>query len=139
MKQCIILWVFIAMISLFANDAFAQNTQSRNDSIAAVLKVNGLQTKRDRILNEIKVQDAKRNKQIVGVSPETLEEINDRQDSICLALRSELIDVILEIKENSPEVNSPLLLQHYNNLVHKKEQPTSDQENSQVQNHPNNQ
>jgi hypothetical protein len=36
-----------------------------------------------------------------GVSAEVLEEMNDRQDSVCLDLRSQLVDVQLEIWERS--------------------------------------
>lgn len=51
------------------------------------------------------------------MTPETLEEMNDRQDSVCLALRSELVDVILEIKENSVDIPSSVLIQQYNGLL----------------------
>ena len=44
-------------------------------------------------------QDSKRNAVYNGVSPETQERMNDRQDSLCLDLRSQLVDVQLEIKE----------------------------------------
>ena len=98
--------------------AIAQNTGS-NDSIATVLRLNTLQNQKESLQREIKTQDAKRNKQIAGVSAETLEEINDRQDSICLELRSQLTDVILEIKELSPNVLSPQLINRYNTLIHK--------------------
>lgn len=109
-----------------------QTSTSRNDSIATAVRLNGLQSKKDKLEKKIKVEDGKRNSQITGVSPETLEEMNNRQDSICLALRSELVDVILEIKELSPDVATPQLLQQYNNLVNKKdENPAKKEENSQ--------
>lgn len=99
----------------------SQTNTTRNDSIATAVRLNGLQSKKDKLEKEIKVEDGKRNSQISGVSPETLETMNNRQDSICLALRSELVDVILEIKELSPDVAIPQLLQQCNNLVNKKE------------------
>lgn len=125
MRNKILLNVIVFIAALSCNDTLALSPATRNDSIATTLKLNGLQTKRDKLQNEIKAADAKRNKQMTGVAPETLEAMNDRQDSICLALRSELVDVILEIKEISPDVTSPVLLQQYNNLVGKPEQSNS--------------
>lgn len=125
MRNKILLYVIVFIAALSCNDALALSPTTRNDSIATTLRLNGLQTKRDKLQNEIKAADAKRNKQMIGVAPETLEAMNDRQDSICLALRSELVDVILEIKEISPDVTSPVLLQQYNNLVGKPEQTNS--------------
>lgn len=125
MRNKILLYVIVFIAALSCNDAFALSPATRNDSIATTLRLNGLQTKRDKLQNEIKAADAKRNKQMIGVAPETLEAMNDRQDSICLALRSELVDVILEIKEISPDVTSPVLLQQYNNLVGKPEKTNS--------------
>ena len=125
MRNKILLYVIVFITALSCNDAFALSPATRKDSIATTLRLNGLQTKSDKLQNEIKAADAKRNKQITGVSPGTLEAMNERQDSICLALRSELVDVILEIKELSPGVTSPVLLQQYNNLVGKPEQSNS--------------
>lgn len=125
----------IALIAIAASSSFAMSPQTnttRNDSIATAVRLNGLQSKKDKLEKEIKVEDGKRNSQIIGVSPETLEIMNNRQDSICLALRSELVDVILEIKELSPDVATPQLLQQYNNLVNRKdENPAKKEENSQ--------
>ena len=107
MKRKILLYTTIAIASLVGNDAFAQSTHVRNDSIAANLKLNGLRSKRDKLQKEIKIQDAKRNIQTNGVALETLEEMNDIQDSVCLALRSELVDVILETRAASPAPSGP--------------------------------
>lgn len=124
MKRKILLYTTIAIASLVGNDAFAQSTHVRNDSIAANLKLNGLRSKRDKLQKEIKIQDAKRNIQTNGVAPETLEEMNDIQDSVCLALRSELVDVILEIKENSVDIPSSVLIQQYNDLLNSRSTTT---------------
>lgn len=127
MKRHTIGYVLLLVMAAFTgSDLFAQNTPSRNDSIAATLRLHGLQARREKLQQEIKVQDAKRNKQVAGVAPETLEEMNDRQDSVCLALRSQLMEVILEIKEVSPEVASPALLQQYNQLINKPNQEKKD-------------
>lgn len=129
----IILPIAIIAIAEFSSFAMSpQTSTSRSDSIATAVKLNSLQSKKYKLENEIKIADGKRNSQIAGVSPETLEAINNRQDSICLALRSELVDVILEIKELSSDVATPQLLQQYNNLVNKKdENPAKKEENSQ--------
>lgn len=125
----------IAILAIAGSSSFAMSPQTnvtRNDSIATAVLLNGLQSKKDKLEKEIKVEDGKRNSQIAGVSPETLEIMNNRQDSICLALRSELVDIILEIKELSPDVATPQLLQQYNNLVNKKdENPAKKEENNQ--------
>lgn len=127
MKRHTIGYVLLLVMAAFTgSDLFAQNTPSRNDSIAATLRLHGLKARREKLQQEIKVQDAKRNKQVAGVAPETLEEMNDRQDSVCLALRSQLMEVILEIKEVSPEVASPALLQQYNQLINKPKQEKKD-------------
>lgn len=132
MKRIIIA---IAIMTIAGSSSFAMSPQtntSRNDSIATAVRLNGLQSKKDNLQKEIKIEDGKRNFQIAGVSAETLETMNNRQDSICLNLRSELVDVILEIKELSPDVATPQLLQQYNNLVNKKEEnPAKKEENTQ--------
>lgn len=113
-------------------DMSAQSNISPNDSIATAVRLNSLQSRKTQLEKEIKTEDSKRNSQISGVSPETLELLNNRQDSICLALRSELVDVILEIKELSPDVATPQLLMQYNNLINKKdEHPAKKEENAQ--------
>lgn len=127
MKRKLLLYATIAIASLVGNDAFAQSTPVLNDSIATNIKLNGLRSKRDKLQKEIKIQDAKRNIQTNGVTPETLEEMNDRQDSVCLALRSELVDVILEIKENSVNIPSSVLIQQYNGLLNS-QSTTTEQE-----------
>lgn len=122
-------------MAIAGSSSFAMSPQTntaRNDSIATAVRLNGLQSKKNKLEKEIKVEDGKRNSQIAGVSPETLEIMNNRQDSICLALRSELVDVILEIKELYPDVTTPQLLQQYNNLVNRKdENPAKKEENGQ--------
>ena len=79
----------------------ATSPVAETDSITSAVRLQGLETRRANLEKEIKTQEVKRNARIAGVSPETLETMNKRQDSICMALRSELVDVILEIKENT--------------------------------------
>lgn len=122
MKKLFVLFAFALVSALpsMAQKVSAQTT-AKEDSVATCIMQKTLQEKKEKLLREIKVQDAKRNKQIEGVSVETMEEMNDKQDSLCLALRSELVDVILEIKEISPNVASPQLINQYNNLIHRQD------------------
>lgn len=122
MKRTIIISVLAFIAGLYSFKTFAQANTSRNDSIATAVRLKGLQSRKDKLEKEIMVEEGKRNSQIAGVSPETLETMNNRQDSICLALRSELVDVILEIKELSPDVATPQLLLQFNKLVNKKDE-----------------
>lgn len=118
MKRITILFAAIA-ISLTMAPEFLAKTTAENDSIKTAVRLKTLQNKKESLQKEIKSQDAKRNKQISGVSPETMEEMNNRQDSVCLALRSELTEVMLEIKELSPNVASPQLINQMNNLLNR--------------------
>lgn len=118
--------VAIIVMMLWSGDVYAKDNNAHNDSIAATLRMNTLRSNRERLQKEIKIQDAKRNKQIAGVSPETLEEMNERQDSICLSLRSELVDVMLEIQEVTPSVTTPQLVNQYNNLINRKNEAQPD-------------
>lgn len=80
-----------------------------------------LQSRRDSLRIAIKEQDKLRNRYIPGVSVTRMEEINDNQDSVCLSLRSALVDVLLEIKERTSVTIPPALLQHYNKLIAEKD------------------
>lgn len=127
MKRYIILVVLMA-IGAWTESASAQTTTSKADSVATTLRLRKLRSQRDRLQKEIKVQDEKRNVQIAGVSTETLEEMNDRQDSICLALRSELVDVNLAIKELVPGMLPSTFVNQYNNLINKRSEDGSNQD-----------
>ncbi|MBD5317205.1 MAG: hypothetical protein HDS11_06025 [Bacteroides sp.] len=90
----------LIVMSLLALDASAANpSASKEDSIAAVLKLKNLKIKREKLQKQIAAEDAKRNRQVAGVTPETNEEMNIRQDSICMALRSQLANLNLQISE----------------------------------------
>lgn len=113
--------VVVSVMSLLPNQEMSAQTPNRNDSIVTVVRLKSLQGRRNELQREIKIQDAKRNRQMIGVSPKAQEEMNDRQDSICLALRSELTDVILEIMEMSPVAIPNQLINQYNNMVHRQD------------------
>lgn len=74
------------------------NVTPGNDTINAV-KLKALAVKEATLQKTIQEQDKKRNATYNGVSAETIEKLNDRQDSTCLDLRSQLVSVQLEIGE----------------------------------------
>lgn len=97
--------IIIAGLAVFFSiPVFSQNNAA-NDSIVVSVKLKELSLKRDNLIKQIKVEDAKRDMSINGVTFETQERLNDRQDSICLDLRSQLVSVELEIKELQPMGN----------------------------------
>ena len=122
MKKFVVAILMASIYGTATNSVSAQETASRNDSITNAIKLKSLQAQREKLVKEIEVEDRKRNMQINGVSPERQEELNNQQDSICLSLRSQLVDVMLEIKETAPGVATPQLMQQYNNLLNKKKE-----------------
>lgn len=87
----------IACFLILSIPSFAQKTVT--DSTYQAIKVKELQMRKKAIEKQIKQEDAKRNQTLTGVSAESQELINDKQDSICLDLRSQLVSVELELKE----------------------------------------
>ena len=122
MKKFVVAILMASIYGTATNSVSAQETVSRNDSITNAIKLKSLQAQREKLVKEIEVEDRKRNMQINGVSPERQEELNNQQDSICLSLRSQLVDVMLEIKETVPGVATPQLMLQYNNLLNKKKE-----------------
>ena len=113
-------WFAIGIFAAFAIPAAAQNVsqnQSRQDSTLTAIKVEELQRKRVSLVERIKIEDAKRDQNTSGVAPETQELLNDRQDSVCLALRSQLVSVELELKELLPDKTSEAIVNQLNELM----------------------
>lgn len=54
---------------------------------------------RQELQKRLDAEMSKRNTYVPGATHEALEEYNDRQDSLCLALKSELVDINLQIAE----------------------------------------
>lgn len=84
------------------------------ESIIAAIKVKELTLRKEALEKQIASEDSKRNQTIVGVSLQTQELLNDRQDSVCLALRSQLVSLELELKEwqaIDPETESAIVEQ----------------------------
>lgn len=108
-------FVWIALL-MFCNVGTAKATDRSvlpNDSTVNALKIKNLNIRKADLQKQIKMEDKKRNRAIDGVDPETMEAINDKQDSICLALRSELSDIQLELNELIPQKTILQLIQQH--------------------------
>ena len=125
MKLSKILYAITIGLLLFSIKCNAQGQTSQNDSTVNAIKIGNLKNRKAALQKRIAVEDKKRNAVIEGVSPETLEKRNERQDSICLELRSELTDVELELKELGADNTTVQIAQQYNNLVHNNHQDST--------------
>lgn len=93
---------FVVLLAVCSLTALAQKKHTPNDSVMNTVKVKLLTEKKINLKKQIAMEDVKRNKTIEGVTPEVQEALNDKQDSICLDLRSRLVAVELELKELLP-------------------------------------
>ena len=125
MKYQLLYAISVGMI-LFSIECNAQHLQTaQNDSTVNAIKINNLKNQKTALQKRIAVEDKKRNAVIEGVSPETLEKRNERQDSICLELRSELTSIELELKELGADGTTAQIAQQYNNLIHNNQQDST--------------
>ena len=122
MKLSKIICVMTIGMLLCSIECNAQSQTSQNDSTANAIKIKNLKNRKAALQKQITVEDKKRNTVIEGVSPETLEKRNERQDSICLELRSELTAVELELKELGADHTAAQIAQQYNTLIHNNQQ-----------------
>lgn len=125
MKYQLLYAISVGMI-LFSIECKAQHLQTaQNDSTVNAIKINNLKNQKTALQKRISVEDKKRNAVIEGVSPETLEKRNERQDSICLELRSELTSIELELNELGADGTTAQIAQQYNNLIHNNQQDST--------------
>ena len=108
------------------SQAAGREATTGTDSITTAIRLNTLNKQRQDLQDSIKVADAARNASIDGVSPERMEQINDQQDSLCLALRSRLVSVELEIEEITPDRVPSQLLQQYGDMLQNSQQGRKD-------------
>lgn len=94
MRRLIIFTLLLIMFGIGQSMA-----QTKVDTIKIKVKIKELQQTVLALKKKIELEDRKRNQTIDGVSGISMEKINVRQDSICLDLRSQLVDVQLQIKE----------------------------------------
>ena len=106
LKRHISTLIIAAAVSL---TAAAQSATQSADSLSVRQK--RLTERRAELRKLITEADAQRNKTREGVAAATNEALNDRQDSICLDLRSQLTDVELQLKELGGKRKARLLQQ----------------------------
>lgn len=117
MKLSKFIYGMILGMMLFSLECNASVQTSQNDSIVNAIKIKNLKDRKAELKKRIATEDKKRNTVIEGVSPETLEKIIERQDSICLELRSELTAVELELKELGADIATTQIAQQFNRII----------------------
>lgn len=117
MKKYILSAAIFAAATLCGTTASAQERGGQNDSITNAVRIKSLQEKRQTLKAQIDSEDKKRNQRIEGVSAANLELINDKQDSVCLELRSQLVAVELELQEISPNQFPAQVVQQFSTLM----------------------
>ena len=75
------------------------SAQTKADTVKVQIKIKELRQVEATLKKRIETEDKKRNRNIEGVSETSMDEMNQRQDSVCLDLRSKLVDVQLQVKE----------------------------------------
>lgn len=92
--------IFVCLL-LLSVTAFSQNDNAVivNDTLTNDMRIEELKTQKNILMDQIKIEDAKRNMFADSLSFEQMEMINNRQDSICLDLRSKLTYINLELRE----------------------------------------
>ena len=75
------------------------SAQTKTDTVKVQIKIKELKQTEATLKKRIGTEDKKRNRNIEGVSETSMDVINQRQDSVCLDLRSQLVDVQLQVKE----------------------------------------
>ena len=113
--------LIILVMAMFCVSISAQKKVTPNDSVMNVVKIKLLTEKKTKLKRQIAIEDAKRNEVVTGVTPEIQEVLNDKQDSICLELRSQLVAVELELKEFVPEDTVSTIVGQLN-LLNQKQQ-----------------
>ena len=93
-----------AMSSIHADDKkklvlSTSNNAAAVDSVAHLKSLKTLEAKEKNLQKRLDEEMQKRNATFSGASAEVLEEMNDRQDSLCLAIKSQIVDVQLQIRD----------------------------------------
>lgn len=114
------------LFCLMAIPVFSQSVAATsNDSTINAIKIKELTLRKNNLKKLITVEDAKRNRQVVGMSLESMEAMNERQDSICLDLRSQLVTVELELKELIPDRLVSTVVNQLNQMSQSQTQPVT--------------
>ena len=107
--------IFVCLL-LLSVTAFSQNDNAVivNDTLTNDMRVEELKTQKNILMDQIKIEDAKRNMFADSLSFEQMEMINNRQDSICLDLRSKLTYINLELRELEMDNATSIILDKMN-------------------------
>lgn len=87
------------LVSIPGVSASQPDRQIAPADTVAIIRLKALNARAEILQKELNEQDKKRNRVYNGVAAETLEQLNDRQDSICLDMRSKLVSMKLESAE----------------------------------------
>ena len=109
----VIIFVCLLLLSI---TAFSQNDNVVivNDTLTNDMRIEELKTQKNILMDQIKIEDAKRNMFADSLSFEQMEMINNRQDSICLDLRSKLTYINLELRELEMDNATSIILDKMN-------------------------
>lgn len=114
MKPIVVITVSALVLSMLP--LYAQNVTPVSDSTMVSKKIEELIKEKDMLESQISMEDAKRNQSVSGIAPKTQERLNDRQDSLCLALRSRLLSVELELSELVPDKTIGVIVNHFEDM-----------------------
>lgn len=103
-KNIMVAALMALLCPVIANAQETTKASAKMDSVAIRLHLQQLTQRQQQLGQQITAEDRKRNQDIAGVTPENMEKMNFAQDSLCLALRSELTDVELEIAERQQQL-----------------------------------
>lgn len=105
----------VLMVMLVSFPAIAQFDNQGGQETSSTAKIKELNQRKAELERELAIAESKRNMSESGVAYDTQELLNIRQDSICLELRSELLEVELALKEQIPSKNINSLIEALNN------------------------
>lgn len=95
----------LALCSAFSSPAIsAPQSLGHMMTSANLVRAQHLQREISDKRRELSIERQKRNLRIDGVHPDVLESMNRRQDSICLALESELVFLEMQYAELEPQL-----------------------------------
>ncbi len=124
LSKGIVVGTVIGIFIFLSGSLFAQNKVAANDSTKNAKIIKELTLKKEALEKRIAIEDGKRNQSLNGVSEESMEMINDKQDSLCLQLRSDLVTVKLELEEVTPDNTVSTIVDKLGNMLKNKANAT---------------
>ncbi len=117
MKRLLIL--SISLVITMGFNLKAQKTNIDDEAMLRAIKIKELNLAKERLQKEIHTEDLKRNRVDDGFPHDVIEVLNDRQDSICLDLRSQLLSINLELRELSQDTMKKGIIDTFESLNQK--------------------